>query len=169
MLCRYSHEYIMKKIEHLIIHCTATPPKREVTKWDIQKWHLIERGWKRLGYSDLINLKGELINLTDWNQDGIIKNHEMTWGVAGINSISMHVVYAGGVDKNNKPEDTRNSYQEYTLEAYVKFILLRYPWITVHGHNEFSSKACPSFNVQKWLRDINNIGIDRYLIDKQMA
>ncbi len=144
----------MKKIEKLIIHCTATPPDRDVTKKDIEKWHLEGRGWKRLGYSDLINLKGELINLTNWDQDGIIENHEMTWGVAGINSISMHVVYAGGVDKQMKPLDTRNNFQDYALETYVKFILLRYPWITVHGHNEFSNKACPSFDVQQWLRSI---------------
>ena len=144
----------MKKIEKLIIHCTATPPDRDVTKKDIEKWHLEGRGWKRLGYSDLINLKGELINLTNWDQDGIVENHEMTWGVAGINSISMHVVYAGGVDKQMKPLDTRNNFQDYALETYVKFILLRYPWITVHGHNEFSNKACPSFDVQQWLRSI---------------
>jgi len=118
---------------------------------------LIGRGWKRLGYSDLINLKGELISLTDWNQDELIQNHEMTWGAAGINSISRHVVYAGGVNKNDVAEDTRNNYQNYTLEHYVKFILLRYPWITVHGHNEFSNKACPSFDVQEWLKEIGLI------------
>ena len=78
----------------------------------------------------------------------------MTWGVAGINSISMHVVYAGGVNMQGEPEDTRNKLQEYALEHYVKFILLRFPWITIHGHNEFSNKACPSFDVQEWLKGI---------------
>ena len=147
----------MKRIEKLIIHCTATRPDFEITKRHIKDWHLIGRGWKRLGYSDLINLKGELISLTDWNQDELIQNHEMTWGAAGINSISRHVVYAGGVNKNDVAEDTRNNYQNYTLEHYVKFILLRYPWITVHGHNEFSNKACPSFDVQEWLKEIGLI------------
>jgi len=148
----------MKRIEKLVIHCTATLPDREVTKKDIEDWHLSPkpqgRGWTRLGYSDLINLKGELINITDWNQDKFVDYHEMTWGAAGINAISRHIVYAGGVDKKNKPEDTRNSFQHYALEQYVRFVLLRYPWITIHGHNEFSDKACPSFDVQKWLRDI---------------
>ncbi len=143
-----------KVIENLIIHCTATPPGFEVIKADIEDWHLRGRGWSRLGYSDLINLKGELILLTDWNQDNLIQSHEMTWGVSGINSISRHVVYAGGINKQRKPEDTRNKAQHYALEHYVKFMLLRYPQITVHGHNEFSNKACPSFDVQVWLREI---------------
>ena len=148
----------MKKLEKLIIHCTATPPEREVTKKDIENWHMSPkprgRGWSRMGYSDLINLKGELISITDWNQDEFVQNHEMTWGARGINAISRHVVYAGGVDKSNKPEDTRNSFQLYTLEQYVRFMLLRFPWITIHGHNEFANKACPSFDVQEWLREI---------------
>ena len=136
----------------------ATKPDFEVDKAFVERCHLSApptgRGWKRLGYSDLINLKGELILLTDWNQDNLIQNHEMTWGVSGINSISRHVVYAGGINKRGKPEDTRNKAQLYTLELYVKFMLLRYPQIKVCGHNEFSNKACPSFDVQAWLREI---------------
>ena len=31
-----------------------------------------------------------------------------------------------------------------------------YPNSTLHGHNEFSSKACPSFDVQKEYIDIIN-------------
>ena len=143
----------MKRIEKLIIHCTATPPDFDVTKKHIEDWHLIGRKWKRLGYSDLIGLT-ELINLTDWNQDTLIENHEMTWGAAGINSISRHVVYAGGVDKQGRPEDTRNGFQHYCMEHYVKFMLLRYPWIEVEGHNQHSNKACPSFDVPEWLRSI---------------
>lgn len=144
-----------KKIEYLIIHCTATPKGREVTKADIEEWHLRGRGWKRLGYSDLISVANGLVLLTDWNQDNLIENHEMTWGASGINSVSRHVVYAGGMNKENtQPEDTRTEYQRYIMETYVKFMLLRYPWLKVAGHNEFANKACPSFDVQKWLKEI---------------
>ena len=151
-----------KKIEYLIIHCTATTPYREVTKEDIEKWHLIDNDWTRLGYSDLINLKGELITLTDWNQNGIIENHEMTWGAKGINAISMHVVYAGGLNENHEPEDTRTGAQFEAMLTYINFVILRWPWIKIAGHNKFSNKACPSFDVSSWLKDMGvsdiNIG-----------
>jgi len=148
-----------KRIKYLIIHCTATPEGREVTKEDIILWHKAAkpagRGWRRLGYSDLISIADGLILLTNWNQDELIENHEMTWGASGINSVSRHIVYAGGMDKNNKhPKDTRTKYQKYVLEHYCRFMLLRYPWLKIAGHNEFSSKACPSFDVQKWLKEI---------------
>lgn len=151
-----------KRIKNLVIHCTATPPDREVTKKDIENWHLSGRKWSRLGYSDLINLKGELIALTDWNQDGIIENHEMTWGAAGINSISMHLVYAGGLNSSFIPTDTRNGFQLHAMLIYINFVILRWPWIKIIGHNKVSNKACPSFDVEIWLKDIGisdiNIG-----------
>lgn len=27
-----------------------------------------------------------------------------------------------------------------------------YPKTTIHGHREFADKACPSFDVQEWLK-----------------
>ena len=145
----------MAKIEFLIIHCTATPEGREVSKRDLIQWHKVENGWDRLGYSDIIHLDGGLESLTDWNQDEVITNQEMTWGVRGKNSVARHVVYSGGVERGNiRPKDTRTDQQKVSLEAYVKFHILRYPLIKVAGHNQFASKACPSFDVPIWLKSI---------------
>ncbi len=143
-----------KRIKYLIIHCTATPEGRKVTKSDIEEWHLQGRGWKRLGYTDMIHLDGSLENLTPFDSDSVIENHEMTWGAKGINQVSRHLVYVGGVAKNMKTKDTRTADQKETLETYVKYMLLRYPWIKVAGHNQFAAKDCPSFDVPKWLRSI---------------
>ncbi|MGM0527281.1 MAG: hypothetical protein ACQERS_02625 [Bacteroidota bacterium] len=54
------------------------------------------RGWDRLGYSDLFKRDGSVINLTPYNGDDIIQAHEMTWGAAGVNGISRHIVLEGG-------------------------------------------------------------------------
>ena len=40
------------------------------------------------------------------------------------------------------------------LVKLVKELLQRYPGATVHGHNEFANKACPSFNVKTWLTKV---------------
>ena len=164
----------MGKLDYLVIHCTATPRGRKIDADDIIRWHTspVEkggRGWSRVGYSDMIYLDGELVNLTPFNQDNKVDNKEMTWGVKGINSRSRHVVYVGGLDYDYetplddddkpgyKPEDTRTTEQMHAMEIYVKYMILRHPDIKVAGHNQFAAKACPSFNVPQWLR---SIGVD---------
>jgi len=155
----------------LIIHCTATPKGRHVDADDIIRWHTSSkemggRGWSRVGYSDMIYLDGELINLTPFNQDSKVDNWEMTWGAKGMNAVSRHVVYVGGLeydyetplDDDDQPgymaADTRTEAQLHAMEIYVKYMILRHPHIKVAGHNQFAAKACPSFNVPKWLRSI---------------
>jgi N-acetylmuramoyl-L-alanine amidase len=143
-----------KKIQYLVIHCTATPEGRKVTRQDIYDWHIKGRGWSRLGYSDMIHIDGRLENLTPYDDDDLIESHEMTWGVKGINAISRHVVYVGGLDKHLKPKDTRTPAQKETLADYVRFMVKLYPWIKVAGHNRFANKACPCFDWKTWLRSI---------------
>ena len=40
------------------------------------------------------------------------------------------------------------------LEDYVKDFHRRFPRVRIIGHNEIAAKACPSFDVQAWLRKI---------------
>ena len=160
----------MQKLKYLIIHCTATPECREVTKADIERWHLEERGWSRVGYSDMVHLHGHLENLIPFDQDGHIDPWEISNGAKGYNSISRHIVYVGGCS-NEKEEwmeyypakDTRTPEQLNTLEIYIKYTILRHPDIKVIGHNQVANKSCPSFNVTFWLQSIGvdqkNIGI----------
>lgn len=153
----------MAKLEYLIIHCTATPEGRPVSKEDIERWHLVERGWSKVGYSDMIHLGGQLENLIKFNQDNTIDYWEISNGARGFNRISKHVVYVGGTEKNDikKSKDTRTYEQHKTLQLYVLFMILRHPKIKVIGHNEVSTKDCPGFNVAEWLRSIcvNEINI----------
>ena len=142
------------KIQNLFIHCTATPGDRKVTKADIEKWHLQGRGWSKLGYTDLIHQDGSITNLTPFDQDDDIEGFELTYGASGYNSISRHIVYAGGIEASGKPKDTRTFAQDQTLDAYVKIMIARYPDIKIAGHNQVSSKDCPSFDVPSWLRSI---------------
>lgn len=150
----------MGKLKFLVLHCTATPEGREVTKEDIIKWHTSPvseggRGWSRVGYSDLIHLNGIVENLTPYDEDDDVEAWELTNGATGINGIARHTVYAGGVTRDNKfPKDTRTKEQTLSLTNYVRQVISAHPDILIAGHNQFASKACPSFDTVAWLRSL---------------
>lgn len=149
----------MSKLKLLVIHCTATPEGRVVTASDIMKWHTQPisaggRGWDRPGYSDMIYLGGQVCNLRKYNDDELIENWEMSYGATGINSISRHIVYVGGCDKDMKPKDTRTKEQLEAMRVYVLEFLMKHPDVMVCGHNQWAAKACPSFDVPKWASSI---------------
>lgn len=147
----------MGRLKYLVIHCTATPEGREVSAADIRRWHTSPvsaggRGWKQVGYTDLVHLDGTVERLVDNNEDAWVDNWEITNGAAGYNSVSRHVVYAGGCDRSMKPKDTRTAAQRTALERYVKDFHRRFPDVRIVGHNELAAKACPGFDVQAWLK-----------------
>jgi N-acetylmuramoyl-L-alanine amidase len=151
------------KLMYLVLHCTATPEGRAVTKDDIIHWHTDPkskggRGWNRPGYSDMIYLDGQLVNIIPFNTDDFVDQWEISNGVAGLNGNACHIVYVGGMDEVNKtPTDTRTKEQLETMEIYLKYTIRRHPHILILGHNEAPNahgKACPSFDVGSYLRSI---------------
>lgn len=130
----------MRKIEEIIIHCSATPEGRHVTVEDITAWHK-QRGFRTIGYHYVIYLNGELHRGR--------KESEIGAHVVGQNQKSIGICYIGGLDKDMRPKDTRTDIQKIVLRDLVADLKKRYPDATVHGHNEFAAKACPCFNVKK--------------------
>lgn len=150
-----------KPLKYLVIHCTATPEGREVSSAELRHWHTDPvshggRGWKQVGYTDMIHLNGGVERLVDNNEDADVDPWEVTNGAAGYNSVSRHVVYVGGVASDGRTaKDTRTAAQKAALERYVRLFHRRFPKVRIVGHNELNrSKACPSFNVQKWLETV---------------
>ena len=131
----------MRKIDKIFIHCSATPEGRDIKMETIKSWHVKGRGWRNIGYHFVIELDGTLKVGRPMEQMGA--------GVKGHNEHSIHVCYVGGLDKNKNPKDTRTQAQRETLNTIIGGLLKEYPDASVHGHNEFSNKACPSFDVQK--------------------
>ena len=143
----------------MVIHCTATPEGREVTSSDIRRWHTsappVGRGWKTVGYTDMVHLDGRIERLVKNNDDRNVDAWEITNGVEGKNTICRHIVYVGGLDKKGqKAKDTRTSAQMDALEKFVKDFHSKLPGVKIVGHNYFAPKACPSFDVTQWLMDI---------------
>ncbi len=149
----------MAALQYLVIHCTATPEGREVSQAEIRRWHTSAppkgRGWKQVGYTDMIHLDGKTERLVPNNEDANVDPWEITNGAKGYNSVSRHVVYVGGLASDAKtPKDTRTAAQLKTMAAYVRSFHARFPNVKIVGHNQLAAKACPSFNVPQWLRSI---------------
>ena len=92
--------------------------------------------------------------MTGWVKLVWLFHFEITNGAKGYNAIARHVVYVGGVDATGKAKDTRTEAQRNALAAYVYDFHRRFPQVRIIGHNEIAPKACPSFNVQQWLKAI---------------
>ena len=137
----------MRTINEIIVHCTATPEGKDFKAKDIDRWHK-ERGWKKIGYHYVIDLDGTIEKGRGENEVGA--------HCSGRNAHSIGVVYVGGLAKDGKtPKDTRTEAQKEALWKILISLIIKYPDATIHGHNEFSSKACPCFNVQEAYKDIN--------------
>lgn len=152
-----------KKLQYLVIHCTATPAGREVSAADIRHWHTDPvskggRGWKQVGYTDLFHLNGQVERLVKNNEDELVDPWEITNGAAGYNSISRHIVYAGGIrvkGVSQIPADTRTEEQKRAMADYVKDFHRRYPKVKIVGHHDLNpGKACPCFDVKAWLKSL---------------
>lgn len=131
----------MRNIEKIIIHCSATPEGRDVNVETIKSWHVKGRGWSDIGYHYVIELNGMIKFGRPLEKSGA--------HTKGHNATSIGICYVGGIDKDKKPKDTRTEQQKESLIQLIDILLNDYPDATIHGHNEFSAKACPSFNVQK--------------------
>lgn len=145
----------MKRIERLVIHCTATPEGREVKASDIRRWHCAQppvgRGWKQVGYTDMVHLDGTVERLVRNNEDEWVDPWEITNGAKGYNATSRHIVYVGGCAADGKtPKDTRTAAQKASMLRYVQDFRRRFPKAGVVGHRDLNpGKACPCFNVKE--------------------
>ena len=126
------------------------------------------RGWRQVGYSDLIQRSGKLLNLVPYTFDNVINSFEVTNGASGYNSVSRHVVLAGGwtntnpvikngIDPSTKkymtPEMLYTPEQIETLLMYIEMQLRIVPSLIIVGHNQLAAKTCPNFDVNLFLKE----------------
>ena len=142
----------MRTINKIIIHCAATPEGRAVTTEQIRQMHTAPvakggRGWKDIGYHYIIELDG---SIHQGRPEQVIGAH-----CQGQNQNSSGICYVGGVAKDGKtPKDTRTVAQYDAMTQLLRDLKKKYPKATIHGHYQFANKACPSFDVPKYLKQI---------------
>lgn len=136
----------MRKIDEIIIHCTATEEGKDFTVEDVRRWHVQGNGWKDIGYHFLIYRDGSVHPGRPLDQIGA--------HTSGHNATSIGVCYVGGVAADRKtPKDTRTPEQKKALIELVRSLKLVFGVSNVSGHREYAKKACPSFDVQKWRKE----------------
>lgn len=130
----------MRKITEIIIHCTATKEGQNFTVEDIRRWHR-ERGFNDCGYHLVVRLDGAIdIGRPIEAVGAHCKGH---------NSSSIGIAYVGGLDEHGRPKDTRTAAQKVSLRFLVQLLRKAYSESKVYGHNAFSNKACPCFDVSE--------------------
>lgn len=133
-----------RKINEIIIHCTATPDGREVSLEELYNWHKA-RNFIDIGYHFVVHIDGTI--------ESARPLHIMGAHCEGHNAHSIGISYVGGTrsDDPQKPKDTRTEAQRTQIWNLVYYLLRYFPSASVHGHNEYAAKACPCFNVkQEW-------------------
>ena len=126
----------MRDIKYLVVHCTATSQSAKVES--IKRYWKEVLKWKQVGYHFLVEANGKINQLAD------IK--EITNGVKGFNSNSIHFCYIGGLKS-----DDRTQAQKDALEWLLKEHKAMFPNAIIQGHRDFLKKGknwkdCPQFN-----------------------
>lgn len=132
---------VPRRIEYYIIHCAYTKAHQDFDVEDVRRWHKA-KGWVDIGYNRFVKRDGTI-------QEGrglhIYGAHTI-----GANHNSIGVCYAGGKGDDGKPEDNITVDQ---FNAIIKdFMKWRevYPDLLMAGHNQFNTRACPSFDVRDY-------------------
>lgn len=138
----------------IVIHCTATPEGREVSRATLDSWHraknfepYIDPKTKQVtyaGYHLLVHLDGTYERLRPNEARGQHCPQQ------NMNNCGIAICYVGGVAKDGKtPKDTRTEAQKRTIRSLVATLKAKYPTAKVIGHRDIKGvcKACPSFDV----------------------
>jgi len=144
----------------IVVHCSATPPDWDIGVNEIDRLHAAPadvmvtwwrpqpvrgRGWSGIGYHKVIRRDGSIEVGRRENQKGA--------HARGFNHASIAVCLIGGVNDQGMPEENFNKAQYESLRLQVAVWSRQYQWPDVMGHGQLPdvNKACPSFDLSKWL------------------
>lgn len=150
----------MRKIDLLVIHCSATRPKSDIGAAEIDKMHKAN-GWNRIGYHYVIRRNGAI---EAGRPEAHIGAH-----TKGHNANSIGICLVGGLNEEGQPEDNFTDAQYLTLRFMVQALAAKYDlsYRQVAGHRDLSPdldgdgvieshewvKLCPCFSVTTWIED----------------
>lgn len=130
-----------RKINLIVVHCTATEEGKDCTVEQIRRIHK-NKGYGDIGYHYVIYRDGSLH--LGRNVD-LIGAHARNY-----NANSVGVCYVGGCPKGDthKNKDTRTEAQKKTMLALLKKLRTLYPYAKIVGHKDVNATGCPSFDAK---------------------
>lgn len=141
----------MRKIDLVVVHCSATPPDMDIGAKEIDTWHRQPpQSFRKIGYHYVIR------------RNGFIEEGRPVFEVGAhasqVNSRSIGICLVGGVRREGKALVTDNNFtveQFDSLEALLTTATEEFKEIEICGHRDIPGvhKDCPSFDVKQWCKD----------------
>lgn len=143
----------MRKIDYIIIHCSATREGHILTPEALDLEHR-RRGFRMTGYHYYVRRDGTTVSTRPLE---LVGAH-----MQGYNKHSIGICYEGGLDAQGCPKDTRTPEQRTALRLLVARLLRRFRGnVRICGHRDLSPdlngngvlepwewvKECPCFDV----------------------
>ncbi|CAK7014236.1 MAG: hypothetical protein BACD_01110 [Bacteroides rodentium] len=146
----------MRKIDYIVVHCSATREGCTLTPEALEAEHR-RRGFRTTGYHYYIRRDGTTVPTRPLELAGA--------HAKGYNKHSIGICYEGGLDTAGRPKDTRTPEQRSALRLLVHQLLQQFRNARVCGHRDLSPdldgdgtveprewvKQCPCFDVAKEL------------------
>ena len=131
----------MRKIDLIVVHCSATRCDRRFSVEDLIVWHDARFGFT--GYHYYITRDGQMYQT---RHENLVGAHAV-----GYNQHSIGVCYEGGLTPEGTPADTRTREQKAALNALLRSLKTDYPDAVILGHRDLPGvhKDCPCFDARE--------------------
>jgi N-acetyl-anhydromuramyl-L-alanine amidase AmpD len=135
---------VMRTINLIVIHCSATRSNRRFTVDMLRDCHNARFHGKGIGYHYYIERDGQIHQTRPEEEIGMHALH--------YNAHSIGICYEGGLNEKGESDDTRTEEQKHALIALLKELRKDYPDARIMGHCELPgvTKPCPCFSCQEY-------------------
>ena len=117
----------MRKINLIVIHCSATRVTQDFTVGELEACHLA-RGFRDIGYHYYITKDGVIYPCHPESEPGAHTRH--------YNAHSIGICYEGGLDADARPADTRTPAQKAAMRELLKSLCTDFPEAEILGHRD---------------------------------
>jgi N-acetylmuramoyl-L-alanine amidase len=142
----------MRKINEIIVHCSATRPEWFAGKTlaakvkEIKRWHVEDNGWNDIGYHFIVDQYGNIAKGRDVSIAGAHVPQR------NANSIGICLIGGHGSSPTDKFDKNFTPEQDAALRELIDDLQSLHDGIEkVSGHNDYANRACPGFKVGEWL------------------
>lgn len=119
---------------------------------EIRQWHK-EKGWLDIGYHFVIRRDG---TVEAGREQSAVGSH-----VQGHNSDSVGVCLVGGIDAKGNFEANFTPDQMNALRSLLTSLQADYPKAVIRAHHDVAPKACPSFDLGRWMKTGDMVTSDK--------